>query len=134
MPIEYSYLTASVLLFGVMIVVQAVSGVLHHGLVPLAGPRDDLDIDNDFSARAKRANQNMIEALVMFAPLVVVAVESGRINETTEFAAGLFLGARLLYAPVYWLGIPWLRTLVWTAGLVAIVLMFLQVLPFAGGT
>ena len=130
MPIEYSYLTASVLLFGLMIVVQAVSGVLHHGLGPLAGARDKLDMDSDFSARAKRANQNMIEALVMFAPLVVVAVETGRTNEITALAGGLFLSARILYAPVYWFGIPWLRTLVWAAGLVAIILVLLQVLPF----
>ena len=134
MALEYSYLTASVIVFMVMLVVQAFAGLGQHGLVPLAGSRDALEPDGTFAARAKRANQNMLEALMLFVPLVIVAVETGRANETTQMAAGLFLGARMFYAPLYWFGVPWLRTLIWAVGLIAIILILLQVLPFSGAS
>jgi len=93
-----------------MIVVQAVSSVAQHGLMRLAGARDRLDTDNVFLGRAKRANQNMVEALCLFVPVTIVAVTSGATNDVTAMGGGLFLAGRIAFAPCYWLGIPWLRT------------------------
>jgi len=132
MAIEYSYLIASVIVFIVMIVVQMVGSVSQHGLVSLAGARDHLGADNAFVSRAKRANQNMIESFCLFVPVTLVAIASGSANEMTAMGGGLFLAGRIAYAPLYWLGVAWLRTLAWTAAFVGIILILLQVLPFSG--
>ena len=124
-----SYLVLSVALFIAMVVVQSMLGVKAHGLGPLAGARDGMNDDNVMSQRAKRANQNMIEGLVMFAPLVLAAAHLGLLNDKTTLGAMLFFWGRLVYAPLYWFGVPWLRTLAWGVSLVGIIIILLQVLP-----
>jgi len=54
--------------------------------------------------------------MAVFAPLVLIANALVISNTLTVWGAGLFLGSRILYAPVYLLGIPYLRTLIWGAG------------------
>ena len=74
MPIELKYLVASALLFILMIGAQALMGIVYQGIVPLVGSRDSLKDDTVLIGRAKRANQNMIEAMVLFTPLVLVCL------------------------------------------------------------
>jgi uncharacterized MAPEG superfamily protein len=78
--------------------------------------------------RALRAHHNMLESLVLFAALVLVAVVAGKTNDSTVFAAQLFFWARLAYAAVYVAGIPWLRTAVWLVSVWALGIIFWQVL------
>ncbi len=132
MPLELSYLTASVIVFLVMVLVQGAFSNGQHTPKLLAGNRDDLPADNLRVARAKRANQNMIEALVLFAPLVLVAVVTDRTNQWTQIGAGLFLAARIAYAPLYWFGGGPLRSLVWAIGLLGTLMILFQILPFTG--
>lgn len=134
MPLELSYLVCAVILYGVMILIQALFANLQHSPRKLAGARDGIEqvTEGVMLCRARRANQNMVEALLLFAPLVLVAHATGRLNEMTEIGAGLFLGARLVYAPLYWFGVPWVRTLAWFAGIVGTVMILLQILPFSG--
>ena len=86
------------------------------GLPALAGNREGL------------AHHNMLENLVLFAALVLVAVATGRANGTTLLGAQIFFWARLAYALVYLAGIPWLRTAVWTVSIVGLALIFSQLL------
>jgi uncharacterized MAPEG superfamily protein len=132
MPMELSYLTASVIVFLLMILVQGAFSNRQHTPKQLAGNRDDLPADNVRVARAKRANQNMIEALVLFAPLVLVAVVTDRTNQWTQIGAGLFLAARIAYAPLYWFGGGPLRSLAWAIGLIGTLMILFQILPFTG--
>lgn len=132
MAVELSWLVASVILYGVMIIVQAVFSNIEHTPADLAGPRDAVTDRSVFVGRAKRANSNMIEALLLFAPLVLVAVLAERTNDMTALGAAVFFWARLAYAPAYWLGVPWLRTLIWLAGFIATLIVLFQVLPFTG--
>lgn len=126
---EIAYLILSAGLFFVMIVVQSLAGIKHFGLVPLAGARDDLKAPSPFIERAKRANQNMIEAMVMFVPLVVIAIHTGQTAMPTAVGAALFFFGRLAYAPLYWFGVPWLRTVAWAVSLFGIILIFFNLLP-----
>jgi len=71
MPIELKYLVASALLFILMIGVQALMGIVYQGIIPLIGSRDSLKDDTVLIGRAKRANQNMIEAMVLFVVSVI---------------------------------------------------------------
>ena len=107
----------------------AVSGAtLQVGLPALAGNREGLPAFTGWAGRANRAHHNMLESLVLFAALVLIAVVSGRTNSTTLLGAQLFVWARLAYAVVYVAGIPWLRTLVWLVSVVGMILIFSQLL------
>jgi len=132
MPIELSYLTAAIALFFAHLLAEVVAGNIQYSAKDLLGARDDLAPNNAVMARTKRATQNMLEALIMFAPLVLVAHATGNLNEMTTLGAGIFLASRLVYAPSYWLGIPVIRTLAWFGGLIGIIMIFFQVLPFSG--
>jgi len=130
MPIELKYLAASSLLLIIMIGVQAFLGAMHQGIIPLIGSRDSLKDDNVVIGRAKRANQNMIEALVIFTPLVLVAAQTNSLNATTALGAALFFWGRAAFAPLYWIGVAWLRTLVWFVSVIGILMVASQILPF----
>jgi len=105
----------------------AVSGAtLQVGLPKLAGNREGLGPCAGWAGRAQRAHHNMLENLVLFAALVLIAVAAGKTNSTTLLGAQLFFWARLAYAGVYLAGIAWLRTLVWLASVVGLLLIFLQ--------
>ncbi len=49
----------------------------------------------------------------------------------TALGAALFFWGRLAYAPLYWFGVPWLRSAAWFVGIIGIVLVFLQIIPFS---
>jgi uncharacterized MAPEG superfamily protein len=120
-------LCAVALTFAQMLV--AVSGAtLQVGLPTLAGNRDAVPAFGGWVGRAQRAHRNMLESLVLFAALVLVAVVTNKTNSTTLLGAQLFFWARLAYVFVYIAGIPWLRTAVWLVSVVGLILIFAQVL------
>ncbi len=132
MAIELSWLVGCVGIFFLHILSEVFTGNRQYSLGTLLGPRDQLEPLGAPIARCKRATANMIESLVMFAPLVLVAVVAGKTNEMTALGAMIFFFARLAYAPLYWFGVPVARTLAWFAGLGGILLIFFQVIPFSG--
>lgn len=79
-----------------------------------------------WAARAKRAHVNLLENLLPFAALVLVAHVSGKANEMTALGATIFFWSRLLYAAVYTAGITVVRTLVFFAGSGALLLILVQ--------
>ena len=68
----------------------------------------------------------MLESLVLFAALVIVAHMAGVANDTTVLGAQLFFWARLAYAIVYLLGLPWVRTGLWAVSMVGLIMIFAQ--------
>ena len=60
--------------------------------------------------RAGRAHRNMLENMVPFAALILVAQATGVSNEMTVLGAQIFFWARLAYLVIYIAGIPWVRT------------------------
>ena len=132
MAIELSYLVAAVLLFFVYIFAEVIAGNLQYSLKDLLGARDNLPEYNSAVGRAKRATSNMLEAMIMFVPLVLVAQATNSFNSMTALGAAVFFWARAAYAPCYWFGIPVLRTLAWFVSLAGLAIIFLQVLPFTG--
>ena len=102
--------------------VIAVLGAMQQvGLPALAGNRENLPPITGWAGRAARAHRNMLESLVLFAALVLVAQVAGRANATTALGAEVFFWARVVYVPVYVIGIPWARTGVWGVSVVGLV-------------
>src|ERR1700712_4742998 len=77
--------------------------------------------------RADRAYINAVETFAPFAALVIVAHLAGKANATTAFFAMAFFWLRLAHAAVYLLGIPYVRTGIFTAGYVAVAGIFWQI-------
>ena len=77
--------------------------------------------------RADRAYMNAVETFAPFAALVIVAHLAGK-AEATAFWAICYFWLRLAHAVVYLLGIPYLRTVIFTLGYVAVVGIFLEVI------
>jgi len=120
---------ATLLFFGMS--APAIMGRLRvpGGLPWMLGNREaDLDGDPAWAGRASRAHKNTGEALIPFAALVLIAHVSGTANEMTALCATVFLGLRVLYAVVYIAGVGTLRTVVWCAGHLCLVMIFLQLL------
>jgi uncharacterized MAPEG superfamily protein len=93
-----------------------------------AGNRDEPFAVPAWVARAERAHRNLLENLVPFAALVLVAHVSGRADAMTALGAMLFFWARLAHHVIYCVGIPYLRTAVFMVAQVGQLLILIQVL------
>src|ERR1700704_5743165 len=78
--------------------------------------------------RADRAYLNAVEVFAPFAALVIVVHLTGKSNGTTAFWAAWFFWMRLIHAVVYWFAIPYIRTLAFTAGFVAVAGIFWELI------
>jgi len=120
---ELKYLLFSVVLTFVQVLIAAMAANQVVGLTTLAGNRDDLPVMSGFAGRAKRAHLNMLENMVLFSALVLIAVVAQKTNAMTALGALIFFWARLLYAVIYLIGIPWLRTLAWFVSVIGMIMV-----------
>jgi uncharacterized MAPEG superfamily protein len=74
--------------------------------------------------RADRAYINAVENFAPFAALVVAIHLAGKANAATAFWAMSFFWLRLAHAVVYLLGIPYVRTVIFALGYVAVAGLF----------
>jgi uncharacterized MAPEG superfamily protein len=126
MSMEMHLLLWSVALAAVQVLI-AVAGVLPQvGLPRAAGNRENFPEATGWAGRAVRAHRNLLENLILFAILVLIANAQKISNPMTVLGAQLFFWARVVYVPVYVIGIPWVRTLVYSFSLAGLVLIFLQ--------
>ncbi len=99
------------------------------GLMYMMGNRDEALAASPMSKRADRAASNTKENFILFVALAFVAQISAAQSPLVEQGASLFFLARVIYLPVYYIGIPYVRTLVWVAGLVGLGMMIAGVCP-----
>ena len=123
---ELNLLVWSVVLTVVQMLVAAQAAFNKVGLMALVGNREGMPEIPGWGGRASRAHWNMLENLVLFASLVLVAVMAGKTNDMTLLGAQLFFWARLAYAAIYIAGIIWVRTLAWLISVIGLALIFAQ--------
>ena len=123
---EMTLLVWAALLTVVQAVVAVQGALMQVGLATLMGNREGMPEIRGWGGRASRAHKNMIENLVLFAALVLIAAAAGKTNAMTLLGAQIFFYARIGYAVVYIAGIPWLRTGVWAVSIVGLAMIFLQ--------
>ena len=123
---DLKYLLLSAILCFVQMLIAATGANQQVGLPALAGNREDLPRASGWAGRAARAHHNMLENLVLFAVLVVAASVMERMNAMTALGAQLFFWGRLVYAPIYIIGVPWLRTTAFLTSMAGLVLIFAQ--------
>jgi len=128
MTVELKLLVWSTALALIQTVVALLAAIAQVGLLPLVGNRENLPAFQGWAGRAQRAQRNMLENLIIFAALVLVAQFAGKTNVATALGAQLFFWSRLAYAPAYVIGIPWLRTGLWGVSFVGLLQILLQLL------
>lgn len=123
---EIMYLSWSVLLAIVHMLITVVALVSHSGLMAAVGNRANMPELPGWGGRAGRANDNMAQNLVLFAAVVLAVVVTGTTNATTLLGAQLFFWGRIAYAVCYIGGLPWLRTGSWLVSIAGIVMIVWQ--------
>jgi uncharacterized MAPEG superfamily protein len=108
MTAELTYLVWSLALTLVQVVIAVGGATLQVGLPRLAGNREGMPEMMGWAGRAARAHSNMLESLVLFAALVLVAHAAGIHNGMTLLGAQLFFWGRVAHAVIYLIGLPWL--------------------------
>ena len=126
MSVEFSYLAMYGLFTLILILVQVLISTGQHGLGALAGNREGL-ASTGMALRAEKAVNNTIFSMALFAPAAILVGLTNNSGSGTELAVRIFLAARIAYAALYIMGVPWLRTLSWMAGFFCIGYLYLMV-------
>lgn len=86
------------------------------------GARDETDLPqlNAVAGRLERARNNYLETLPIAIIALLGVVVADRASTITAIGGWVWLGARVVYLPLYWAGVPKLRTLVYLASLVGL--------------
>jgi uncharacterized MAPEG superfamily protein len=94
------------------------------------GPRDEgWPALGKFGGRLERAYKNFLETFPFFAVGVLLAHALGKSTHMSVLGAQIYIWARVLYVPAYVLAIPFLRTLIWAASLVGILMVLSAIWP-----
>ena len=114
MTVEVKMLAWSMVLGLVSILVAAGLATQQRGLKWNASNRDgDPKPLTGFAARATRASHNFLETFPFFAAAVLAVMLLQRSSPHTAMGSELYFWARAAYLPIYIIGIPYVRTLVW---------------------
>ncbi|ACI50677.1 conserved hypothetical protein [Gluconacetobacter diazotrophicus PA1 5] len=97
------------------------------GQAAMIGNRENILEPTGAAGRGLRAHRNLVENLLPFAIVVLIARAAGISNGMTVLGAWLFLGARVVHTTSYIAGIPGIRTLAWIVGAVGTVLIIVQI-------
>jgi len=128
MPVELKVLAYAALLQFVQFVLMAVPVNRQLGTAYTGGNRDEQKQPTGMAGRLTRAMDNHFEALILFTIAVVVVVLGEASTPVTVAAAWTYLGARILYVPAYASGVFLVRSLIWTVGFVATLVMLVSAL------
>ena len=126
MTVELTMLIFSVCLLMLIILIQASAGILANGLMAQAGSRDELPEKAVFHARVTRLRDNMMENLLCFAAVVLVARTIGISNDMTVLGAQLFFYARLAHAVIYLAGWPLIRPVPFAIAWAGVIMIMIQ--------
>ncbi|MET0575607.1 MAG: MAPEG family protein [Mesorhizobium sp.] len=98
----------------------------------LFSPRDEGRVSRSIVAgRLLRALHNLLETYPGFVALVLALAVTGKTGGIAATGAVLWLIARVLYVIFYATGTPVVRTLIWLASIVGLVLMLVRLMSAA---
>ena len=124
MTTELTYLAWTLVLALVYIGLPSQLRTIETGTTYNASARDDPGPPvGKYTARLRRAQQNLFETLPLFIGAVLIAHVSGRDGPLTGWGVALYFWARVVYLPLYAVGIPYLRSLVWLVSLVGLIMV-----------
>ena len=88
------------------------------------GARDEeLPPPNPLVGRLTRAQANFFETFPLVIAAILIVQAAGLNSKWTAIGAMVWLGARVIYLPLYAMGVPMVRTLVFMASLVGLLMI-----------
>ena len=122
---EFMTLAGVLILTLVQILLAATARTAELGLKWNAGARDgDCAPPGKLAGRLLRAQANLFETLPIFIAAILMAQMTARDGTSlTLLGSHLYLLGRLLYLPLYALGVAYIRTLAWGVSLVGLVMV-----------
>ena len=131
MPVELKILALSTIVLLFYIIAATQSKTAQYGAKWNMGPRDAAVPDpNALTGRLMRAQANFLETYPIAIIALLGVVVANKTSATTALGGWIWLGARVVYIPLYWAGVPVLRTICWG---VSIVGLFLVLKPLLVG-
>jgi uncharacterized MAPEG superfamily protein len=128
--VELQAVFCAVLLGLVQLVLAILASIGGRGLGWAQGPRDDSGATlGNFGGRVERAYKNFLETFPFFLAAAVLVHALGKSNHTSALGCEIYLWARVLYVPAYVIAIPFVRTLIWGASLVGILMVLAAIWP-----
>jgi uncharacterized MAPEG superfamily protein len=122
------WLTFTVILTGLMWVPYILDRVMVRGLMgAMANPSRNDKPQSPWAQRLYFAHTNAVENLVLFATLVLILNAMHHSTQSTVIACAVYFWARLAHAIIYAMGVPVLRTLAFTVGFLAQVVLVIAV-------
>jgi uncharacterized MAPEG superfamily protein len=130
--IELRILLCAIALGIVQLLLSVSFNVAGRGLRYGLGPRDEPPKQlGKWASRAERAYRNFLETFPFFAAAVFLVHALDKSTQTSVLGAQIYIWARVLYVPAYLIGILYLRTILWTACIVGIVMVLRAASPWA---
>jgi uncharacterized MAPEG superfamily protein len=127
MSVEMKDLLLAVILGFVQLTVQALSATAARGKAWNLSSRDaNLPPLTGLAGRADRAFENFKETFPFFLAAVFLVMHTGRGGNLSAIGAYAYLGARLVYIPLYLFNVTGVRTAVWAISALGIVLILVQ--------
>lgn len=124
MGIELKMLVWSMVLGLVQIALAAGMSTAQRGLGWAAGSRDEAAMPlTGIGGRLERTSRNFLETFPFFAIGVLMLTVLDKETAQTALGAQVYFWARLLYVPAYALGISYVRTAIWAAALVGVLMV-----------
>lgn len=121
---ELTYLAATLILALVQVFLPAGARTIEFGSKWNAGARDTTpEARNPLTGRLERAQANLYETLPLFIGAVLIAHVAGQEGVLTLWGAALYFWARVAYIPLYALGVPYVRSLVWLISLAGLIMI-----------
>lgn len=120
MAIELLALLVAAVMTFLTIFIQTNYSSLTYGMTHSFSNREGAIEETPLSGRLRRAAVNNVEAIAMFAPLVIIAQLLDVSNVWTQYASIAFMASRTLYLPAYALGLVPIRSIVWMIGFFAL--------------
>ena len=124
MTTELTYLALTLALALVQVFLPAFGRTAQFGLAWNAGARDTpVGPSRPVVGRLERAQSNLFETLPLFIGAVLIAHVIGASGALTAWGTALYFWGRVVYAPLYALGVPYVRSLVWLVSLAGLVMV-----------
>jgi uncharacterized MAPEG superfamily protein len=117
-----------VILTGILWVPYILNRVQVRGLMgSMANPSRNDKPHAEWASRLMFAHDNAVENLIVFAPLVLILNAADYSSKATVAACAVYFWARVAHVIVYTLGLPVFRTLAFTVGFLAQVVLVLAI-------
>jgi uncharacterized MAPEG superfamily protein len=130
MTMELKYLVWTLILTLAQILLTATFRTRETGLAYNAGPRDTPSKApiGKITGRLMRAEKNLFETLPVFIALVLTTQIADVHTSLVRDGVMLYFWSRLTYIPLYASGVSHVRSIVWAAGVVGLVMMIVALL------